>query len=91
MEYTIQWIGKVFLGVASDGGRQIGMSLLKSHPVPAKFKEGDRVRIAASPNIPYEPHGEGIENRAYFTVTHIPTGKTLTVWHESDKWLLEGK
>jgi hypothetical protein len=89
MEYTIQWIGEVFLGVSSDGGRQIGMSLLKSQPVPAEFKEGDRVRISASPDIPYEPYGEGTENRAYYIVTHIPTGKTLVVWHDSDNWMLE--
>jgi hypothetical protein len=91
MEFRIQWIGEVFLGVSSDGGRQIGMSLLKSHPVPAEFKEGDRVHIVVSSDIPYEPYDEGTEHRAYFTVTHIPTGKTLTVWHESDKWMLEGK
>jgi hypothetical protein len=89
MGYTIQWIGEVFLGISSDGGRQIGLSLLKSHPAPAEFKEGDRVRIGASPNIPYEPYEEGTEHRAYFTVTHIQTGKTLTVWHESDKWMSE--
>jgi hypothetical protein len=87
MEYTVQWIGKVFLGLSSDAGRQIGMSLLDSQHVPAEFKEGDRVRIANSPNIPYEP--VETENRAYYTVTHIPTGKTLTVWHESDGWTLE--
>jgi hypothetical protein len=90
MEYTIHWIGEVFLGLASDGGRQIGMSLLKSQPVPAEFKEGDRVRIAASPNIPYEPEVE-TETRNYYIVTHIPTGKTLTVWHDSDNWRLEGR
>jgi hypothetical protein len=88
MEYTIQWIGEVFLGVSSDGGRQIGMSLLEGHPVPAEFKEGDRVSIATSPNIPYEP--VETENRSYYTVTHIPTGKMLTVWHEPDGWRLEG-
>jgi hypothetical protein len=88
MEYTIQWIGKVFLGLASDGGRQIGMSLLESQPVPAEFKEGDRVRIDTSPKIPYEPEVE-TEPRNYYTVTHIPTGKTLTVWHDSDNWRLE--
>ena len=43
MEYTIQWIGEVFFRVSSDGGRQIGLSLLKGHPVPAEFSEGDRV------------------------------------------------
>jgi hypothetical protein len=92
MEYTIQWIGEVFLGVSSDGGRQIGMSLLEGHPVPAEFKEGDRVRIANSPDIPYEPYQLGVETekRDYYTVTHIPTGKTLTVWHEADGWRLEG-
>jgi hypothetical protein len=51
MEYTIQWIGEVFIGLSSEGGRQIGMSLLGSEPVPAEFKEGDRVRIATSPHI----------------------------------------
>jgi hypothetical protein len=92
MEYTIQWIGKVFLGLSSDGGRQIGMSLLESQPVPAEFKEGDRVRIANSPDIPYEPYTPGVEteNRGYYTVTHIPTGKTLMVWREADGWRLEG-
>ena len=91
MEYTIQWIGEVFLGVSSEGGRQIGLSLLESQPVPAEFKEGDRVRIANSPDIPYEPYEPGVEreNRAYYTVTHIPTGKMLTVWHDSDNWRLE--
>ena len=91
MEYTIQLIGEVFLGVSSEGGRQIGMSLLKSHPVPAEFKEGDRVRIATASQIPYEPLEEATENRAYFTVTHVATGKTLTVWHETDGWLLENR
>ena len=91
MEYTIQWIGEVFLGVSSEGGRQIGMSLLKSHPVPAELKEGDRVRIATASQIPYEPLEEATENRAYFTVTHVATGKTLTVWHETDGWLLENR
>jgi hypothetical protein len=67
------------------------MSLLKSQPVPVEFKEGDRVRITTLPDIPYEPYGEGTEDRNYYTVTHIPTGKTLTVWHESDDWRLEGR
>jgi hypothetical protein len=88
MDFTIQWIGEVFLGLSSDGGRQIGMSLLESQPVPAEFKEGDRVRIATSQHIPYEP-GVEPENRYYYTVTHIPTGKTFTVWHDSDDWRLE--
>jgi hypothetical protein len=91
MEYTIQWIGEVFLGLSSDSGRQIGMSLLKSQPVAAEFKEGDTVRIATSPDIPYEPYKEETEHRNYYTVTHIPTGKTLTVWHDSDDWRLEGQ
>jgi hypothetical protein len=92
MEYTIEWIGEAFLGVSSDAGRHIGMSLLKGHPVPAEFKEGDRVRIATSPDIPYEPYQIGVdaENRTYFTVTHIATSKTLTVWHQTDGWRLEG-
>jgi hypothetical protein len=67
------------------------MSLLEGHPVPTEFKEGDRVRISASSDIPYEPYEEGAGHRGYFTVTHIPTGKTLAVWHQSDKWMLEGK
>ena len=88
MEYTIQWIGKVFLGLSTDGGRQIGLSLLESQPVPAEFQEGDRVRITASQKIPYEPDVDA-ETRNYYMVTHIPTGKTLTVWHDSDNWRLE--
>ncbi len=91
MEYTIQWIGEVFLGLSSEGGRQIGMSLLKSQPVPAEFREGDLVRIAISSDIPYEPYAEETEDRNYYTITHIPTGKTLTVWHDSDNWSLEGR
>jgi hypothetical protein len=90
MEYTVEWIGEVFLGVSSDGGRHIGLSLLKGRPVPAEFNEGDRVRIEAATKIPYEPEG-GTEDRVYFTVTHVSTGKTLTVWHDSDHWRLEGR
>jgi hypothetical protein len=92
MEYTIQWIGKVFLGLSSDEGRQIGMSLLEGYAVPDEFKEGDRVRIANTPDIPYEPYQPGVAtgNRAYFTVTHVPTGKALTVWHGTDGWRLDG-
>lgn len=91
MEYTIEWVGDVFLGVSSDAGRHIGMSLLNGHPVPDEFKEGDRVRITDAPSIPYETYQPGAEtqNRAYFTVTHILTGKTLTVWHETNGWRLE--
>lgn len=88
MEYTIEWIGEVFLGVRTDAKRHIGMSLLKGHSVPAEFREGDRVRIAVASKIPYEPEVE-TEHRAYFTVTHVATGKTLTVWHETDGWMLE--
>jgi hypothetical protein len=91
MEYTFEWIGEAFLGVSSDAKRHIGMSLLKGHPVPAEFKEGDRVSIAFASEIPYEPLEEATENRAYFTITHAPTGKRLTVWHEMDGWLLETK
>lgn len=91
MTFTIQWIGEAFLALSSAGGRQIAMSLLKGQPVPAEFKEGDPVRIAASPDIPYEPYEVGIEDRTYYTVTHILTGKTLTVWHDSDDWRLEGR
>lgn len=89
MEYTVEWIGEVFLGVSSDGGRHIGLSRLKGHPVPAEFNEGDRVRIEAATKIPYEPEVE-TEHRAYFTVTHVVTGKTLSVWHDSNNWQLEG-
>jgi hypothetical protein len=89
MEYTIEWIGEAFLGVSSDAKRHIGMSLLKGHPVPAEFKENDRVCIAVAFEIPYEPLEEATEDRAYFTITHVTTGKTLTVWHETDGWLLE--
>jgi hypothetical protein len=91
MEYTIEWIGEAFLGVSSDAKRHIGMSLLKGRPVPAEFKEGDRVSIALASEIPYEPVEEATEDRAYFTITHAATGKTLTVWHETDRWLLETK
>jgi hypothetical protein len=91
MEYTIEWIGEVFLGVSSDAGRHIGFSLMMGHPVPVEFKEGDRVCIADAPRTPYEPYKPDVqtENRAYFTVTHIPTGMTLTVWHETGGWRLE--
>jgi hypothetical protein len=66
MEYTIEWIGEVFLGVSSDAGRHIGFSLMKGHPVPVKFKEGDRVRIADAPKIPYERYKPDVqtENRS---------------------------
>jgi hypothetical protein len=90
VEYTLQWIGEVFLGVSTDAGRHVGLTLLKGHPVPAEFKEGDRVLIEASKKIPYEPEVE-TEHRAYFTVTHIATGKTLSVWHETDQWMLDKK
>lgn len=88
MEYTVEWIGEAFLGVRTDAGRHVGMSLLKGYPVPPEFKEGNRVRIAPSSKIPYEPEVE-TEHRAYFTVTHVASGKTLTVWHETDGWMLE--
>jgi hypothetical protein len=65
------------------------MSLLKTQPVPAEFKEGDTVRIATSPDIPYEPYEEGIEDRNYYAVTHTLTGKTFIVWPDSDNWMLE--
>lgn len=55
MEYTIEWIGEAFLGVSTDAGRHIGMSLIKGHPVPDEFKENDRVRITDAQNVPYEP------------------------------------
>ena len=42
------------------------MSLLKSQPVPAESKEGDRVRIAISPDILYEPYQERTEDRNYY-------------------------
>jgi hypothetical protein len=87
MEYTIQWIEEVAFGV-SDGTRQIGMSLLEGQSVPTEFKEGDRVRIANSPDGLYA-RGLETDNRGYYTVTHIPTGKTLTVWHRADEWSLE--
>jgi hypothetical protein len=88
MEYTIQWIGEAFLGVSTDSGRQIGFSLLTGHPVPAGFNQDDAVTIEPATKIPYEPEVE-TENRAYFIVTHAVTGKTLTVWHETDGWSLE--
>jgi hypothetical protein len=88
MGYTLDWIGEVGLGVTSDGGRQIGMSLLEGQSVPPEFKEGDRVRIVNSPD---ELHAMGIEdnNRGYYTVTHVRSGATLTVWHKADEWRLE--
>jgi hypothetical protein len=90
MEYTIIWIGEVFLGVATDQGRQIGLSLLEGQAIPAEFKEGDRVRIVNSPDALYTK-GIKTENRGYYTVTHIPTGKTLTVWHKANEWRLEAE
>ena len=74
------------------GGREADRDVTpQKPPIPAEFKEGDRVRIAVASQIPYEPLEEATENRAYFTVTHVATGKTLTVWHETDGWLLENR
>jgi hypothetical protein len=88
MAYTIEWIGGVGLGVSSDGGRQIGMSLLGGQTVPAEFKLGDRVRMVNSPDE-YFAMGIEDENRGYYTLTHVRSGATLTVWHKADAWRLE--
>jgi hypothetical protein len=88
MGYTIEWIGEVGLGVVSDGGRQIGMSFLEGQVVPAEFAVGDRVRMVNSPDE-YYAMGMVDENRGYYTLTHVPTGTTLAVWHKADEWRLE--
>jgi hypothetical protein len=68
MAYTIEWIGKVGLGVSSDGGRQIRMSLLEGQTVPAEFKVGDRVRMVNSPDE-YFAMGIEDEKRGHYTIT----------------------
>jgi hypothetical protein len=88
MGYAIEWIGEVGLGVMSDGGRQIGMSLLEGQVVPAEFAVGDRVRMVNSPDQCYAT-GIVDENRGYYTLTHVRSGTTLTVWHKADEWRLE--
>jgi hypothetical protein len=88
MECTIGWIGEVILRLASDGGKLVEMSLLEGQSIPTEFKKGDRVRIVNSPDGLYA-RGIETDNRGYYTVTHLPTGKTLTVWHSANEWRLE--
>jgi hypothetical protein len=93
MEYTIERIGQMALGIVSDRrehveGKHVELSLLGAQSVPAEFKEGDRVGIVHSPDGPYKV-GIGANARGYYTLTHFHSGATLTVWHRADAWRLE--
>ena len=54
MEYTIERVGQMALGIVSDGRehverKHVEVSLLGAQSVPAEFKEGDRIRIVNPP------------------------------------------
>jgi hypothetical protein len=88
MEYTIERVGQMAIGIVSDGREHVEVSLLGAQSVPAEFKEGDRIRIVNSPDGIYKA-GIVVNNRGYYTLTHFRSGATLTVWHRADEWRLE--
>jgi hypothetical protein len=93
MEYTIERVGQMALGIVSDrrehvARKHVELSLLGARSVPAEFKEGDRVGMVHSPDGPYKEGSVG-NTRGYYTLTHFHSGATLTVWHRADEWQLE--
>jgi methyl coenzyme M reductase gamma subunit len=88
MEYTIERVGQMALGIVSDGRERVEVSLLGAQSVPAEFKEGDRLRIVNYPDGLYKV-GIVANNRGYYTLTHFRSGATLTVSHRADEWRLE--
>ena len=93
MEYTIERVGQMALGIVSDRRenverKHVEVSLLGAQSVPAEFKIGDRIRIVNSPDGLYKA-GIAANNRGYYTLTHFRSGATLTVWHRADEWRLE--
>ena len=88
MEYTIERVSQMALGIVSDGKTHVELSLLGAQLVPAEFKEGDRIGMVHSPDGPYRVGSVG-NTRGYYTLTHFHAGATLTVWHRADEWRLE--
>jgi hypothetical protein len=95
MEYTIERVDHMALGIVSDRRehverKHVELSLLGAQSVPAEFKEGDRIGIVHSPDGPYKV-GIAANTRGYYTLTHFHSGATLTVWHRADEWRLEAE
>jgi hypothetical protein len=90
MSYKVAWVGTVALGVETEGGRQIALSLEEGQQIPAEFKEGDEVDIANSPDHPAIAALE-LESRGYYEITHVPTGIVFRTWHRADMYKVEEK
>ena len=46
----IEWVGEVALGVETEGGRSLALSLEKDQRVPEEFKVGDYVHVVNHPD-----------------------------------------
>ena len=85
--YTVDWIGTVALGVLEDGKPRFALALEEGQEVPAEFKEGDELRIVNHPASPVMI--EMGMNHGFYEVTHVRSGKTLTIMHRVYEYLFQ--
>ena len=85
MGYKIDWVGTVALGIVSDEGRPLALSLEEGQQIPDEFKEGDEVIIENHPEHP-AILASGMTNNGYYDITHVASGKVLRTWHRADMY-----
>lgn len=76
MDYKVDWVGEVALGVVTDSGRPLAFSLEEGQAVPTEFKPGDELEIENHPAHP-ATLAMGMENMGYYRITHVASGKVL--------------
>lgn len=88
MAYRIDWIGTVAMGVITDRGRTLALSLEEGQQIQAEFSVGDEINIVNHPDNP-STYAMGLESSGYYAITHVSTGTVLKTWHRADMHRVE--
>src|ERR1700733_14821796 len=82
--HKLGWIGTAAFQAFTDGGRELVFDLAEGVTIPDDCKEGDEIDIEV-----HSDHPANIMmgmNSGYYEVTHLKSGKTFKVDHETSEW-----
>jgi len=78
------WLGTVAFQAFTDGGRELVFDLAEGQSLPPEFKEGDEITVV---NHPDHPAAIAMgENRGYYEITHVASGRKVEVSHATSAW-----
>jgi len=83
MSYKLGWVGTAAFQ-AFDGHKELVFDLAEGFSVPTEFKEGDDIDIVLHPDHP--ANIEMGNNRGFYEVIHLKSGKKFEVPHKTSEW-----